>query len=215
MNKENIISLENISHSFAGRLVLNDLSFSVGYGEKLIFNAPSGFGKSTIFNMIMGYIQPDEGRVIIDGTEVDENSAKDIRGKIAFLPQNMALPNISVTEFVHMIEKFESNIEIGIDMDVLNMLFNELQLPTDVCKFKLSSLSGGEKQRLMLAIVIALDKKILLLDEALSGVDIDRARKVLKYLSDKKDLSIIFISHDARHIGIGDFREMEVVRHGS
>lgn len=215
MNKENVVSLENISHSFDGRVVINNLSFAVRYGEKLIFNAPSGFGKSTIFNMIMGYIQPDEGIVTIDGLEVDENSAKDIRRKIAFLPQNMALPNIPVEDFVHMIEKFESNAEIGIDMDELKMLFDELQLPTDVCNFKLGSLSGGEKQRLMLAIVIALDKKILLLDEALSGVDIDRARKVLQYLSEKKELSIIFISHDARHIGIGDFREMEVFRHVS
>lgn len=215
MNKEIVIALKNISHSFDGRLVLNDLSFSVGYGEKLIFNAPSGFGKSTIFNMIMGYIQPDDGRVVIDGIEVDEDTAINIRRKIAFLPQNMALPNISVTDFVHMIETFESNTEIGIDMDELNMLFSELQLPMDVCSFKLGSLSGGEKQRLMLAIVITLDKKILLLDEALSGVDIDRARKILKYLSQKKDLSIIFISHDARHIGIGDFKEMEVAKHGS
>ena len=215
MEKGKVINLENITHSFEGRQVLDNLSFSVGYGEKLIFNAPSGFGKSTIFNMIMGYIQPDSGKVTVDGAEVNEETAKNVRQKIAFLPQNMSLPNIELKEFVHMIEKFEANSEIGLDMDVLEALFEELQLPDDVCEMKLGALSGGEKQRLMLAIVIALNKKILLLDEALSGVDIERAEKVLNYLSEKKDISIIFISHDARHIGVGDFREMEVAKHVS
>jgi len=205
-----VIALNNIVHSFDGRQVLKNLSFSVAYGEKLIFNAPSGFGKSTIFNMIMGYVQPDSGSVTVDGVEVNEDTAKEVRSRIAFLPQNMALPNITLKQFVEMIEKFDANAELGLDMDVLNNLFKELQLPDDVCNMKLSSLSGGEKQRLMLAIVIAMNKKILLLDEALSGVDIDRAERVLNYLSGKKDLSIIFISHDARHIGVGEFREMEV-----
>ncbi|MBN2878835.1 MAG: ABC transporter ATP-binding protein [Clostridia bacterium] len=209
-----VIVLNNIVHSFDGRQVLKNLSFSVGYGEKLIFNAPSGFGKSTIFNMIMGYVQPDSGSVIVDGVEVNEDTAKDVRSRIAFLPQNMALPNITLKQFVEMIEKFDANAELGLDIDILNNLFKELQLPDDVCNMKLSSLSGGEKQRLMLAIVIAMNKKILLLDEALSGVDIDRAGRVLNYLSGKKDLSIIFISHDARHIGVGDFREMEVKANG-
>jgi len=209
-----VIALNNIVHSFDGRQVLKNLSFSVGYGEKLIFNAPSGFGKSTIFNMIMGYIQPDSGSVTVDGVEVNEDTAKEVRGRIAFLPQNMALPNITLKQFVEMIEKFDANAELGLDMDVLDNLFKELQLPDDVCSMKLGSLSGGEKQRLMLAIVIAMNKKILLLDEALSGVDIDRAERVLNYLSEKKDLSIIFISHDARHIGVGEFREMEVAANG-
>ena len=211
---EKVISMENIVHSFEGRQVLSNLSFSVCYGEKLVFNAPSGFGKSTIFNMIMGYIQPNSGKVFVDGLEVDEENAKYVRQKIAFLPQNMSLPNISLKEFVNMIEKFEANTDIGLDMDVLESMFKELQLPDDVCNMRLGALSGGEKQRLMLAIVIALNKKILLLDEALSGVDIERAEKVLNYLSKKKDISIIFISHDVRHIGVGDFKEMEVNKHG-
>ena len=214
MSNKNVISLENIVHSFNGRRVLDGLSFSVKYGEKLIFSAPSGYGKSTIFNMIMGYLQPDEGKVIVDGIEVTEETAKNIRQKIAFLPQNLALPNISVTEFVHMIDKFEGNSEIGLDMQVLATLFSELQLPENVCEFKLGALSGGEKQRLMLAVVIALNKTILLLDEALSGVDFERAEKVLNYLSQKKDISIIFISHDSRHVGIGDFKIMEVLKNG-
>ena len=112
-------------------------------------------------------------------------------------------------------KNFESNKEIGLDMDILESLFSELQLPDDVCNSNLTMLSGGERQRLLLAIVIALNKKILLLDEALSGVDIERAERVLNYLSEKKDISIIFISHDARHIGIGDFKKMEVINHGS
>ncbi|MEX1377082.1 MAG: ATP-binding cassette domain-containing protein [Eubacteriales bacterium] len=214
MKDNYVIQLININHSFDGRQILNDLSLSVEYGEKLIFNAPSGFGKSTVFNMIMGFIQPDMGSVKVDGIEVNEETAKQIRSKIAFLPQNMMLPNITVEEFVHIIENFESNADIGMNMDVLNTLFEELQLPDDVCSSRLSMLSGGEKQRLMLAIVIALNKKILLLDEALSGVDIERARKVLNYLSEIKDLSIIFISHDSRHLGIGEFKKLEV-HHGS
>jgi len=215
MNKKNAIQLIDISHSYDGRQILNNLAFSVGYGEKLIFNAPSGFGKSTIFNMIMGFLQPERGRVIVDGMEVTEDTAKDVRSKIAFLPQNMMLPNASVRDFIHTIEKFDANLEVGLNMDVLKMLFKELQLPEDVCDAKLNMLSGGEKQRLMLAIVIALDKKILLLDEALSGVDIERAEKVLNYLSGIKDLSIVFISHDSRHMGIGDFKKLEVSYHGS
>ena len=210
MKDNNVIQLANISHSFDGRQILKNLSLSVGYGEKLIFNAPSGFGKSTVFNMIMGFVQPDMGNVTVDGIEVDENTSKQIRAKIAFLPQNMMLPNTTVEDFVHTIEKFDANTDAGMDMDVLNRLFEELQLPDDICSAKLSMLSGGEKQRLMLAIVIALNKKILLLDEALSGVDINRAVRVLNYLSDIKDLSIIFISHDSRHLGVGEFKKLEV-----
>ena len=103
---ENIISLENIIHSFDGRQILNNLSLSVARGEKLIFNAPSGFGKSTIFNMIMGFVKPDSGKVIVDNIEVTEETVESVRKKIAFVPQNMALPNITLREFVKMIEKF-------------------------------------------------------------------------------------------------------------
>ncbi len=187
--------------------MLFDFDLKVGKGQKYIFSAPSGFGKSTVFNMIMGFIKPDNGRVIIDGLEINDDNVQDIRSKISYLPQKISLPNISVIEFIEQVTDFSQN---RFSYNTFTKWVSEVDLPYDVLDGMLSSLSGGERQRLMLAVCIAMNKDILLIDEGLSGVDNIRAEKVLSLLAEDKELTIIYISHDKSHAAFSGFDILEV-----
>lgn len=207
MEQNFIIKLEHISHSFDERKILNDFNLVIEPGDKYIFTAPSGFGKSTIFNMIMGFLEPDLGKVWIDGIEITDKNASSIRNKISYLPQNISLPNLTVNEFIGQVIGFSEN---NFSMEMFNHWVKEVELPDNILDSRLFSLSGGEKQRLMLCICLSLNKKILLIDEGLTGLDETRATKVLSLLSENKELTILYISHDTTHAQISGFKKLEV-----
>lgn len=207
-----MIDMQHIHHAFGDRVILHDLSLCLDYGDKTVLNAPSGFGKSTILNMIMGFIQPDQGHIMVDEMVVDEDNVQQVRSRIAYLPQNMILPDMTVRGFGQVVENFSANEHQGLDWSLFRQLIMDLDLPNNTLDAAIPKLSGGEKQRMMLALAIALKKPILLLDEALSGLDMTRATQVLEYLSTMDALSIISISHDTRHVGVGAFKALEVHR---
>jgi ABC-type multidrug transport system ATPase subunit len=207
VDKQPIIKLENISHSFGERKILHNFNLSIDSGGKYIFTASSGFGKSTIFNMIMGFLAPDSGKVFIDDIEINDKNAPTIRNIISYLPQDISLPNLYVNEFIDQVISFSQN---KFSMDHFKRWVNEVELPENILASRLFSLSGGEKQRLLLCICLSLNKKILLIDEGLTGLDEPRATKVLSLLSENKALTVIYISHDTTHAKISGFKKLEV-----
>lgn len=206
MENNEMIKLVNICHSFNNRKVIDGFDLVLNKGDKVIFNAPSGFGKSTIFNIIMGFINPDKGKVYIDNIELTDDTIKEIRNKIAYMPQKLQTPNITIDEFLTSVKSFKNS---EFQEEQFNNWILELGLE-HILGEKLNALSGGERQRFILSIVMSLNKKIILMDESLSGLDSERSNKVLNLLSKEKELSIIYISHDLSQIGVGDFVELEV-----
>lgn len=180
--KERIASLDgniifdNVSYKYPGDndSVIKDFNLSVKKGECIAFVGASGSGKSTIMNMIIGFLKPNQGSIYIDGKNINNLNMKSYRQHISVVPQNSILFSGTIKE----------NITYGLDEYSDKMLDEVLEM-ANVKEFLCDmpngidtqigehggKLSGGQKQRITIARALIRDPKILILDEATSALD--------------------------------------------
>ena len=201
---QSIISLENISLSFANRKILDNVSFKIHRGQILGMLGPNGVGKSTIFNLITGLIKPNYGSVKIDGKDITDLPIyqRTKKFKISIIPQFGGLFSSLTTE-----ENLRAVAEILIkDKSFINIKINEL-----ISKFELDSvkkiegkyLSGGQKRRLVIAMGLISKPNIILMDEPLAALDpqtIQMLQNTIVKLQTDLNLTIIITDHQARDL---------------
>jgi ABC-type Fe3+/spermidine/putrescine transport system ATPase subunit len=191
-----ILELQNITKRFGDLTAVDNVSYSLARGKLVTFVGPSGCGKTTLLRIISGFIEPDGGRIILDGEDITRvrPNARDT----AMVFQNYAL-------FPHM--TVARNIGFGLQMmkKPKNEVKNEVARLLDLVQLgglgerKPHELSGGQQQRVALARALSLHPKILLLDEPLSNLDANlrvMMRTEVRNLQRRLDLSIIFVTHD-------------------
>ena len=188
------LEINNLKKKY-GDFSLN-VNFSVKEGEFLCLIGPSGSGKSTILSLLTGLEDADEGMIILDGVDITNKSTQERNIGLVF--QDYALcSNMNV----------EKNIQYG--MNKKNKSSNEIKEQTELLleyvdlvgygKRKVTSLSGGEAQRVALARSLASEPKILLLDEPLSALDAPlrkRLRTVIRDIHNKTGITMIYVTHD-------------------
>ena len=194
------IEVQHVSKRFGEFVALHDVSFSVPPGELVALLGPSGGGKTTMLRIIAGLEAPDSGVVLLEGEDATERSARD-RG-VGFVFQHYAL-------FRHM-TVFE-NVAFGLRVRAKHIrppaaeinrrvhdLLNLVQL--DFLADRLpSQLSGGQRQRVALARALAVEPKVLLLDEPFGALDANVRRDLrrwLRRLHDEIHLTSVFVTHD-------------------
>ena len=186
-----MLEFDRISLSFPNQQICTELSFSVKKGDILCFSGPSGRGKTSLLKLIMGILQPDSGKIVIDNLQLSAQNLPLLRGKMIWLPQNVNLPVNSEQELLNLLELNENQINL------YNHYMMELGMKDGNQKL-FSELSGGEKQRMVLAACLSLDRPILLLDEPVSALDdhtIDLFIGVIKTLKNK---TIVSTSHNKK-----------------
>jgi ABC-type sugar transport system ATPase subunit len=195
-----MIKLESISKKFNGKEILKDVNFEVRRGERFGIFGPSGCGKTTVLRIIAGLEKPDTGKVVLRGKEVTSSKAfaQPEQRNISFIFQDLALwPHMSVKDhldFVLGVRISEKNQREKKIEEILKAVNLKNQLNS-----KPEQLSGGEKQRLALARVIAQKSDIFLLDEPYSSFDIDlkeEMQKLLWQMHKKFNLTTIYVTHD-------------------
>ena len=203
-NDKPIIRLEKISLSFAKRKILDNINFSINEGQILGLLGPNGVGKSTIFNLITGLIKPESGSIIINAKKVNDYPIylRTKKFKIGYVPQHGG--------YFHDLTLLENLTAIGEilvpDIKIRNQKINSL-----ITKFELNSLryikssylSGGQKKRLVIALSLLGNPKILLLDEPFAALDvltIKMLQKIIVNLQNEKNISIILCDHQARDL---------------
>lgn len=202
-----MIKLQNIELRFKEKLLFSDFSLNINKGEKVLLNAPSGKGKSSLLKIIMGFVKPDSGQVYIADKLLSSQNVKEIRGKIAYLPQEISLPKMRVNEFIKNVLAYESNKNISYNKEKIAGMLADLKLPKDTLNQNTASLSGGEKQRIGILIMQLLNREIFLLDEVTSALNSELKNYITNYFL-KMDQTIIIVSHDEtwRH---SDIRKVE------
>ena len=199
-----IISLENISLSFGNRKILDNVSFKINNGQILGMLGPNGVGKSTIFNLITGLIKPDYGKIKFDGTDVIDYPIylRTTKFKIGYVPQYggyfsdlTLLDNLkAIAEIVirdknliyHKIDQLISKFELDAIMDI-----------------KAKFLSGGQKKKLVIALALLSDPKVLLLDEFFAALDvltIKMLQEIIVNLQTEHNITICICYHQARDL---------------
>ena len=189
-----MIEIQNLTKKIGSNTILNNLSISVRKGEILGFLGPNGAGKTTTMKIITSFWKPSEGRVLVDGIEVAENSMA-TRAKIGYLPETVPLyEDMKVKEYLKFAaeirripkEKMKEKIKSAVEKCGLKEVYDR---PID-------ELSKGFRQRIGLAQAIIHEPEILILDEPTTGLDpnqIAEIRDLIKKLGQEK--TVIFSTH--------------------
>ena len=199
-----LIKLEKISLSFGKRQILENISFNINKGEILGMLGPNGVGKSTIFNLITGLIKPNFGSIIIDGENVLDYpiSERTIKFKIGYVPQYGG--------YFHDLTLME-NLKAVSEILIKNKNDRNFKIEELVSKFELDHilnvqakfLSGGQKKKLVIALALMGNPKVLLLDECFAALDvltIKMLQELIVNLQTEKNISICICDHQARDL---------------
>ncbi|EPY03405.1 sulfate/molybdate ABC transporter ATP-binding protein [Magnetospirillum fulvum] len=195
-----MIEVQNITKHFGAFRALDDVSLVVPKGKLVALLGPSGSGKTTLLRILAGLEAPDHGRVILDGIEATEQKARD-RG-IGFVFQHYALfRHMSVADniaFGLTVRKgkdrpprAEIDRRVGALLDLVQLSGLAGRYPTQ--------LSGGQRQRVALARALAVEPRLLLLDEPFGALDAQvrkELRRWLRRLHDELGLTGVFVTHD-------------------
>jgi len=203
----NAIEFRNVSLSFGDNVVLNNLSFTVRYGESKVVMGGSGTGKSTILRLVLGLLKPDMGRILIEGEDITEYSEEEmmsVRRKIGMVFQEGALfDSLPVYDNVAYRLREQHVSESEIESTVLRMLrFVDLE---DAVEKMPNELSGGMRRRVGIARALVGNPKIILYDEPTAGLDPITARTICELalkLRDLEDVSSIFVTHRLQDIEV-------------
>jgi putative ABC transport system ATP-binding protein len=199
-----MIRLEDVNLQLKEQVIFKNLNLHLKKNKKILLRMPSGAGKSTLLKIIMGYIPLNSGEIIIDSTVLDENNINIIRQKFAYIGQNITFTENNLEEYIELIFSFERNKNITFSHSHLCELLDKFDLSESILKKSPSLLSGGEKQRMAIILVLLLDREILLLDEVTSGLDHHLKIKVIEILKDL-DKTIIVSSHDNQWLDYNEF----------
>ena len=194
------VTVTNIVKSFGRYPALNNVSVEARDGEFLALLGPSGSGKTTLLRLIAGLDFPDTGQILFDGEDVSNRPARD--RQIGFVFQHYAL-------FRHM--TVAENIAFGLNVKPrrerpakaeiarrVEELLHLIQLP-DLGKRYPAQLSGGQRQRVALARALAVQPRLLLLDEPFGALDAKvrkDLRRWLRHIHDETGITSIFVTHD-------------------
>ncbi|WP_297092502.1 ABC transporter ATP-binding protein [uncultured Draconibacterium sp.] len=184
-----MIRCENIHLSYKNKLILSDFNLEVKKGENVCLSGASGKGKSSLLNMLQGYVIPQKGKVFIDGELVSATTVKNIRKKIIYVPQNIHLP---VKNGNALIELLSTKSELSKTYHLLK----QLGLSKDFLNQDFLKISGGQKQRIIIAICLSLPKEILLMDEPTASLDDKAINLLIKTIYELKNKTIVSASHN-------------------
>tara|TARA_B100001057_G_scaffold398575_1_gene409184 strand:+ start:2144 stop:2917 length:774 start_codon:yes stop_codon:yes gene_type:complete len=201
---KSILKLDKISLKYGRNNILDGLSLSLNQGQILGLLGPNGVGKTTIFNLITGLVTPDFGSIIINSETVNKYPIfqRTLKFKIGFVPQHGG--------FFHDLTVYE-NLKAIAEITIKNLSYRNEKIDSLISKFELDPirdikaelLSGGQKKKLVIAIALIADPKILLLDEPFAALDvmtIKTLQEIIVNLQTLNNISVILCDHQARDL---------------
>ena len=203
MSSTACLTAKNLSVHLGNKRILTAVDFELRQGEILAVLGSNGAGKTTLFRTIMNFIQPSGGSVRIDGQDVFQITRKELSKRIAYVPQsnNCTFP-YSVLDIVTMGRHCHTE---GLrepkkkDVDLAFRTLEKLNI-AHLAGRKVRSLSGGEKQLVLIARALAQQPKIMVMDEPTASLDFHNALMVLQEILrlKKENISVLVTTHSAR-----------------
>ena len=201
---QSIVELKNISVFYNKRQIIENLNLSINKQEILGMLGPNGVGKSTIFNLITGLKDPDYGEIFINGINATKLPINErfTKFKLGLVPQYGGLihdlsliDNLKLVSEIHIKEKESRDHK-------LNKIITQFEFES-LLRIKAKNLSGGQKKKLVIAMSLMNDPKILLLDEPFAALDIltiKMLQEIIVNLQTSEEISIVVCDHQARDL---------------
>ncbi len=195
------LAVSNITKSYGRKLVVRGVSFQMHEGEVVGFLGPNGAGKTTCFYMIVGFIRPNSGRILLSGRDITRRPMyKRARLGIAYLPQEASVfRKLTVEQNVWAVLETRSDLTRRQKRETLDRLLDELGI-THKRKQRAYTLSGGERRRTEIARSLAIQPRFLLLDEPFAGIDpiaVYEIKQIVAELS-AKGIGVLITDHNVR-----------------
>ena len=196
MEQQRLITLKNVSKSFDGVTVLNNINLYIRKKEFVTLLGPSGCGKTTTLRIIGGFDTPDEGQVIFDGQQINDlppykRRVNTVFQKYALFPHLNVQDNIAFGLKIKKMPKAEIARRVDKMLDLVNL--------SGYGKRSVDSLSGGQQQRIAIARALVNEPEVLLLDEPLGALDLKLRKEMqleIKAMQQRLGITFIYVTHD-------------------
>ena len=202
--KNSIIEFDKVSLSFGNRLILDNISFKINEGQIFGMLGPNGVGKSTIFNLITGLVSPKYGKIKINGEDVTNYPIyfRTKRFKVGYVPQYGGFfSDLTLQDNLKAISEIVID-NVNFRKEKIDFLLSKFELE-NVKNVKAKFLSGGQKKKLVIALSLLSDPKLLLLDECFAALDvltIKMLQEIIVNLQYEDKITICICDHQARDL---------------
>jgi lipopolysaccharide export system ATP-binding protein len=194
------LEVADLKKTYGGKPVVSDISLNISSGEIVALLGPNGAGKTTTFYMILGLIDPDSGKIHLDGENLNGSPMyKRARKGIGYLPQEASIfRKLKVEDNIKAVLEI-NNIDRNSKKEKLRSILEEFNL-INIAKNYGYHLSGGERRKVEIARAIAVDPVFILLDEPFAGIDpiaVTELKSTLRQLT-SKGIGLIITDHNVR-----------------
>ncbi|MDF3055284.1 MAG: lptB [Gammaproteobacteria bacterium] len=192
---------EHLEKHYKARAVVKDFSISIKNGEIVGLLGPNGAGKTTSFYMIVGLVQCDAGKVMLDGQEITRAPVHiRARAGIGYLPQESSIfRKLTVAQNILAILSLRKNLSKNKRQEILESLMQEFHV-AHLRDSMAYTLSGGERRRVEIARALAIDPQFILLDEPFAGIDpisVIDIKRIILHLRDR-GIGVLVTDHNVR-----------------
>lgn len=196
-NFNNNIEFKNVAYSYDSYNIFENLSFNIDKGDFVFVKGDSGVGKSTLFKILTKQINDYKGKVIIDNTNIKNLCLNDIRNNICFVSQNEIIFTDTILNNITLFKEVaKKELEKVIRITGIDKFLKEKNISLNfLLEENGHNISGGERQRILLARALLQNKKILILDETTNGIDTLSEENIVRKVKEEYDVTLILISH--------------------
>ncbi len=199
-----IIEFENVSLAYGDRMILENISFKINEGQIFGMLGPNGVGKSTIFNLITGLVSPRSGKILINGHDATKYPIylRTKKFNVGYVPQYGGYFNdLSLHDNLKAISEIVIKNK-SYRIERINYLISKFELD-NLKDIKAKFLSGGQKKKLVIALSLLSEPKVLLLDECFAALDvltIKMLQEIIVNLQNENNITICICDHQARDL---------------
>ena len=203
-NTNTILEFKNITLSYGNRIILDNINFKINEGQIFGMLGPNGVGKSTIFNLITGLITPKYGKILINGHDATNFPIylRTKKFKVGYVPQYGGYFNdLSLYDNLKAISEIIIT-DANLRSQRINYVISKFELD-NLKEIKAKYLSGGQKRKLVLALALLSEPKVLLLDEPFAALDvltIKMLQEIIVNLQQESRITICICDHQARDL---------------
>lgn len=193
-----MLQIENACITYNNVMLFSQFNLQLNQGEIASISGPSGCGKTSLLNAILGFAPLKEGSITLNGILLEKGNIDLIRKQIAWIPQELALPLEWVKEIVQLPFSLKANRNTPFSESRLFACFEDLGLEKELYYKRVNEVSGGQRQRMMIAVASMIGKPLIIVDEPTSALDSCSTGKVLSFFrrQTEKGSAVLAVSHD-------------------